>query len=151
MTIILLAALVVSPIALWRMVGGDVLRLGYVPVQSKSSTETQASNRAHPVLHHQGALHIVMVDHVDPALVLVVLRLDGGGQRILSVRTDNQGFGNARLLAWSEVGCRVIVTENVRPSEVVFRPIKERPARLPSRLVPTWPMWNDRPLGQLGS
>jgi hypothetical protein len=151
MTIILLAALVVSPIALWRMIGGGVLRSGYVPVQSKSSTETQEGNRAHRVARHQGALHVVMVDHVDPTLVLVVLRLDGGGQRILSVRTDYQGFGNARLLAWSEVGCRIIVTEKVRAGEVVFRPITERPTRLPSRSVPTWPMWNDRPLGQLGS
>jgi hypothetical protein len=151
MTIIILAALVLSPVALWHMVAGDVLRLGYVPVQSKSSTETQAGNRAHPVLHHQGALHIVVVDHVDPALVLVVLRHDGGGQRILSVRTDDQGFGNARLLAWSEVGRRVVVTEKVRAGEVVFRPIKIRPAGGPSRAVPTLPMWNDRPLGHLGS
>ena len=67
--------------------------------------------------------------HVDPGLVLVVLRLDSGGQWISTVRTDEQGFGIARLDSWRARVQRVTIFEKPRAREVVFRPIAVRIVR----------------------
>ena len=150
MTIIAFSALIAVPVVIWRLVGADVLRVGYLPVKTKPSAELQDTKRPRSALRHEGVLHICMVDHADSALVLIVLRLDSGKQRILSVRTDDRGFGNARLLRWCAGRCRVRVTERERAGEVVFRAFKTRPSRFPSPAswpLPTWVRPVSRPTG----
>lgn len=70
-----------------------------------------------------------MADHVDPGLVLVVLRLDDGGQWISTVRADQYGFGSQRLDLWRAKARRVVVIEKPRAHEVLFRPVGRRPAQ----------------------
>jgi len=108
---------------IWLSVGRDVLRVGYVPITKKPSLDTEGEPRlASSNVRHDGVLHLVMADHVDPGLVLVGLRLDGGSQWISTVRTDEQGFGISRLDAWRASARRVSIFEKPRAHEVVFSP-----------------------------
>jgi hypothetical protein len=117
-------ALAVVPVSIWS-VGRDVLRLCYVPITKKPSLDTEA-NAPTPAstVRHDGVLHLVIADHVDPGLVLVVLRLDSGSQWISTVRTDAQGFGIARLEWWRASAQQVAILE---------KPTCPRGGRSPSR------------------
>jgi hypothetical protein len=120
-------ALVAVAVMIWISVGRDVLRVGYVRISEKPSPEGPEKVAASdPSNRHEGVLHLVMVDHVDPELVLVVLRLDGGGQWISTVRADQQGFGTKRLDSWRAAERRVVIVEKPGGHEVIFRPVAAR-------------------------
>jgi hypothetical protein len=122
--------LVAVSVLIWISVGRDVFRVGYVTITKKQSFEGEdkltSPNSAN---RHQGVLHLVMVDHVDSALVLVVLRLDNGGQWISTVRVDQLGFGSKRLDSWRATARRIVVVEKPRAHEVIFRPLATRRAQ----------------------
>ena len=150
--LIVVLLLATGPLLIWFAVSrGDVLRAGYVPMTAKPSLQAGlVPQRSRPV-RHEGVIHLVMVDHVDPGLVLVILRIEGGPQWISTVRTDQHGCGIGRLDSWRENGRRVVVTERPRAREVLFRPLSVRAAHsdsLASR--PLTARW-DRPLGQIGT
>lgn len=146
-----LLRLVAFTILIWFGVGRDVLRAGYVSTTKGPSLETEGKTSAttSPV-RHDGVLHLVIVDPVDPGLVLVVVRLDAGDQWISTVRTDQQGFGIARLNSWRVRAQRVVVIEKPRSQEVTIRPQVVGSARLATRGSRSVPTTWDRPLGQLG-
>jgi len=113
-------------VLIWLSVGRDVLRVGYVKVTEKPSRDGDGRPPTPtPLYRHEGVLHLAIVDHVDPGLVLVVLRLDDGGQWISTVRVDQQGFGTSRLDEWRTDARRVVVNEKPRGHEVIFRPLKD--------------------------
>ena len=141
-------ALAAMPMLIWLSVGRDVLRVGYVPITKKPSLDTEGKTPASSsTIRHDGVLHLVIADHVDPGLVLVVLRLDGGGQWISTVRTDEQGFGVVRLASWRARAERMAIFEKPGAREVVFRPITMRSARSAAPEVRPMPTKWDRPLG----
>ena len=126
---------------LWVSVGRETLRLGYVAMTNTPSVEAGGRDTIRDAARHEGVLHLVMADHVDPGLMLVVLRLDDGGQWISTVRTDQQGFGGRRLDSWRASARRVVIDEKPRAHEVVFRPVTGRHAsslrtRIERGLVP---------------
>jgi hypothetical protein len=121
------AALVVAPVAVWLTIGGDVLRVGYAS-DTPSPTEPAPAPSARPI-RNLGVIQIVMIDHADPTLALVVVRIDGGGHRIVAVRTDNQGVGTSRLQRWAAHSRRVRMTEKKGAGDVVFRPTSRGPTR----------------------
>lgn len=131
MTLILAVVVVAAiPMVIWLAVGRNVLRVGYVPITKKPWLETEVNNPAvASTVRHDGVLHLVIADHVDPGLVLIVLRLDGASQWISTARTDAQGFGIARLDCWRTSAQRVAIFEKPRAHEVVVRPIAVRIAR----------------------
>ena len=122
-------ALAAMAVLVWTSVGRDVLRVGYVTITRKPSLGVEKDLRTPDVSsRRKGVVHLVMVDHVDPGLVLVVLRLNDGGQWISTIRADQHGFGVQRLDSWRQGARRVVVVERSRAHEVIFRPLG-RPIR----------------------
>lgn len=137
--IIGLLAFIAVAALVWVSVGRGVLRVGYVAITKKPSLEDQVRRTiTDSRLRREGVLHLVMADHVDPGLVLVVLRLDDGGQWISTVRADQQGFGGKRLDSWRADARRVVVIEKPRASEVIFRPLGGHPAQPAQWKLPQW-------------
>ena len=117
-------ALCATFVGLWLVLGRDVLRASYVAVTVKPGTEREPQSLSPTARRHEGTLQLAMIDHADPTLVLIVLRLDGGSQWISTIRVDQFGSGISRLDNWRLALERVLVVEKPRAREVIVRPLR---------------------------
>jgi hypothetical protein len=110
-------------VGLWLILGRDVLRASYVDVGVRPGDDEEQQSLSLIARRHEGMLQLAMIDHVDPTLVLIVLRLDSGGQLISTIRVDQFGSGISRLDDWRLASRRVLVVEKPRTREVIVRPL----------------------------